>query len=98
MIMKLLPSILLALFSLSPCCRAIGAEEPAPTPTDILRAALARIVDVVEPATGAAAQTFSTRVELVKTEGLPKSLAAQSAPLAFHAPHPLTVATTINAN
>jgi len=96
--MKVISSILLALFSLSPCYRAIGAEEPAPTPTDILRGTLARIVNVVEPAPGAAAQTFSTRVELLKTEGLPKSLAGQSATLAFQAPDRLTVATTISGN
>jgi outer membrane lipoprotein-sorting protein len=48
-------------------------------------------VTLVEPAPGSELQTFSTRIEITKADGLPKELSGQSAALAFQAPDRLTL-------
>ena len=69
----------------------VRAEDTAKAPTELFAAALQKIAGIVEPATDAEPQTFTTRLELVKAEGLPKDLAGHFATLAFQAPDRLLV-------
>ena len=69
----------------------VRAEDAAKLPTQLFAAALQKIVGIVEPATGAEPQTFTTRLELMKAEGLPRDLAGHFATLAFQAPDRLLV-------
>jgi outer membrane lipoprotein-sorting protein len=62
------------------------AQEADRSPAEIFAAAFQKVVAILEPAAGAPAQTLSTRLRVVKAEGLPKELAEQSAELAFQAP------------
>jgi len=69
----------------------VRAEDAAKAPTELFAAALQKIAGIVEPATDAEPQTFTTRLELVKAEGLPKDLAGHFATLALQAPDRLLV-------
>jgi hypothetical protein len=70
----------------------LAAEDaPGRTPSELFGDTLKKIAAIVEPATGTEVQTFSTRLEIVRAEGLPKELAGRSATLGFQAPDRLTV-------
>jgi hypothetical protein len=90
--MKICLRLLLpALLFLSPVAR-LGAEDAAArTPAEIFAAAVQKIAAIVEPAGDTEPRTFTTRLEIEKSEGLPKELAGRSATLAFQAPDRLTV-------
>jgi isopenicillin-N N-acyltransferase like protein len=66
-------------------------DTRARTPSELFTATLQKVVGLVEPAPGSGPQTFSTRFDIVKAEGLPKELSGQSAVLAFQAPDRLTL-------
>lgn len=82
--------LLQALLLLTPLF-LVRAEDAAKTPTELFAAALQKMAGIVEPVTGAEPQTFTTRLELVKAEGLPKDLAGHFATLALQAPDRLLV-------
>ena len=68
------------------------AENETPkTPTELLTSALQRIVAIVEPGPDAPRKTFVSEIEFVKTEGLPKALADQTASIAFQGPDHLKI-------
>jgi len=67
------------------------AEVDPKTPTELFAEALQKVVGIVEPGPGAEPRTFSTRLELVKAEGLPRDLAGLHVTLAFQAPDRLLV-------
>src|SRR5206468_6524921 len=68
---------------------ARAQEAPVKTPVELFAGGLQRIVSVFDMPEGAP-QTFSTRLEFVKAQGLPKELHGQSATLAVQAPDRLT--------
>jgi isopenicillin-N N-acyltransferase-like protein len=80
---SLLLQVLIVFISLS---IARGQAEVTRTPGESFAAALQTILGILEPAAGTEPKTFSTRLELVKAEGLPKGLAGQNATLAIQAP------------
>ena len=65
---------------------AEGPTVSAKAPADILEAALSKITAIVEPATGAAPQTFSATLKVVKAAGISDALVGHTAHLAFQAP------------
>jgi outer membrane lipoprotein-sorting protein len=89
--MKLPPKRLLQAFLLILPLVIARADDAAKTPTERLTTTLQKIVAIVEPTVGAESRTFTTRLELVKAEGLPKELAGHGANLAFTAPDRLLV-------
>jgi isopenicillin-N N-acyltransferase like protein len=80
---SLLLPFLIVFISLSVARAQVDATR---TPVESFSAALQAIVGILEPAAGSEPKTFSTRLELVKAEGLPKVLSGQSARLAIQAP------------
>src|SRR5256885_1343001 len=76
----------------------VAAEEEAPTPAARFGRALQQWLAVIEPAEGTPPKTFSSRVEVLKAEGLPKELMGRSASLAFQAPDRLTLAAEYKGN
>lgn len=84
--------LILCLTLLSP---ARAGETNAPTPREILSAALVKLAGVVEPQPGAAPQTFSASVIITHAEGLPKALVGQKARLAFQAPDRLQLSAKV---
>jgi isopenicillin-N N-acyltransferase-like protein len=72
----------------------LPAEETQ-SPTEILTVTLQKIVAVIEPPPGAAPQTFSARLEIIKSEGLPKPLAGKSAELGYQAPDRLSLSAKV---
>ena len=70
----------------------VGAEDgPARTPSELFKAALQKTASLVEPPQGSEPRTFSTRLDIMKAEGLPKELSGRSASLAVQAPDRLTL-------
>jgi len=72
---------------------ARAQEAPVKTPVELFAGGLQKIVSVFDVAEGG--QTFSTRLELVKAEGLPKEFRGQSATLAVQAPDRLTLSASV---
>src|SRR5688500_1015479 len=68
---------LLALQSVS-----IAAESPGKMLADVLR----RWADIVEPPAGQPAPTFTTKLTITKSDGLPSPAAGATMDLAFQAP------------
>ena len=70
----------------------VGAEDgQTRTPSELFKAALQKTASLIEPSQGSEPQTFSTRFDIVKAEGLPKELSGRSASLALQAPDRLLV-------
>ncbi|MCI0747238.1 MAG: C45 family autoproteolytic acyltransferase/hydrolase [Verrucomicrobia subdivision 3 bacterium] len=69
------------------------ATEPAPaaTPTEVFSATISRILELIEPPPGTATQTFSTRLEFTRAEGISKKFHGATAELAFQASDRLLV-------
>src|SRR5947209_6248451 len=82
------------LLSAALVCRA--QEASTKTPTEILAAALSMIAGIIEPPSGAGAQTFSTRLEFLKADGLLKQVEGQSATLAYQAPDHLALSAEVS--
>lgn len=89
--MKTSPRHLLASLLILIPFGAWAAEDAAKTPAELLAAALQKVVRIVEPLPGSEAQTFSAKIVFLKSEGLPKDLAGQSASLAIQGPDRLSV-------
>jgi hypothetical protein len=85
---RLLSVLTLLLWS---CSAVVATETDAKTPAELFGAALQRIIAIIEPADGGKPTTFSTRLEIVKGEGLPKEAVGQAATLAYQAPDKLKV-------
>ena len=83
----LLPTLLF----FSPVFHTYAEDAQSKTPMELFSVTLQKLVGIVEPTPGAEVRTFSTRLEIVRAEGLPKELAGQSATLAFQAPDRLAV-------
>jgi len=73
---------------------ARAQETPVKTPVELFAGGIQKIVSVLDVVEGAP-QTFSTRLELIKAEGLPKELRGQSATLAVQAPDRLTLSAEV---
>src|SRR5262245_19263689 len=90
--MKIAPRFVASLLLLVTPAFLSGAEEgQSRTPSELFNAALQRVAGLVEPAPELEPQTFSARIEFVKSEGLPKELSGQSAFVAIQAPDRLTI-------
>ncbi len=78
----LLPRILVFVL----CLAVARAQETAErSPAELFAGGIQKIAGILEPGTEGA-QTFSTRLEFLKADGLPKELRGQSATLAVQAP------------
>ena len=73
-------------------------ENKSATPLDLFTAAVQRIVSVVEPAPGAAPQSFSAKLKLLKADGAPKELLGRELEFAFQAPDHLRLAASVDGN
>lgn len=71
----------------------LADDNASKTPGELLTAALQRLTALVEPAQGTEPVTLTTRLEIVRGDGLPKEATGQSASIAFQAPDCLTVST-----
>ncbi len=80
------PLILGALLLTSPFLLAQTPETKTSTPAEIFSAMLSKTARVIEPATGAPLQTFSTRLKILQADGAPKELLGRELDLAFQAP------------
>ncbi|PYJ01185.1 MAG: hypothetical protein DME25_18680, partial [Verrucomicrobia bacterium] len=80
-----------ALLVFVPICLARAQQTPANTPTELFASALRKVVSVIEPPASEEPQTLSARLEILKSEALPKGLAGQRAALTFQPPDRLTV-------
>ena len=67
------------------------ATTPAPTPAERLGQALVKWMSIVEPGEAMPARTFTTHLDILKAEGLPKELMGRSATFSFQAPDHLTL-------
>jgi len=76
---------------------AVSAQEAKTTPPpELLRASLARLLDIIEPASGVATQTFSADLKIIRAAGLGLELAGRSAQLACQAPDRLTLSAEVD--
>src|ERR1051325_3655403 len=87
---SLLPVLLLVSFAHA------AQTEPKKTPDDILRATLARITAIVEPAPNAAPRTFTTQLKLTRSDGLPKEVKNATIDLTFQAPDHILLSATVD--
>jgi len=76
--------LVLLAFVLAPAGWASDAVSK--TPVEILAASVAKLASLIEPPPGEPPQTFSTKLEVTKAEGLPKEVAVSDATLALQAP------------
>jgi hypothetical protein len=90
--MKNHPRFPLALLFLACFAMLARGQEGTPTPAERLGQALQKWVAVIDPIEGTRPKTFTTRLEVLKAEGLPKEFMGRSASLAFQAPDRLTLA------
>ena len=74
---------------------ARAQDKAQPTPVELFTAVLHKVVNLVEPAAGAAPQTFSAKLKLTQADGAPKQLAGQQLELAFQAPARLRLAASV---
>jgi hypothetical protein len=71
---------------------SLAADEATTrTPAELFAATLQKVAGMVEPAAGAEPRMFSTRLDIVKADGLPKEVVGNGASLAFQAPDRLVV-------
>ena len=76
---------------------ATGAEAlPRKTPEEILSAAVMRTAAVIEPREGAVPQTLTTRVKIVRGEGIPRDLIGRELELVWQAPDRLRLTTEVD--
>ncbi len=68
-----------------------GQETPTRTPAELFSAAVQKVVSLVEPPAGEQARTFSSRLEILKADGLPKDVIGQSARIGYQAPDRVTI-------
>ena len=74
---------------------ARAEETTTRTPAEIFASAVRKLAAVIEPAADAPAQTVRARIELTRSEGLPKEFKNQSATLAFQAPDRLSLSASL---
>ena len=75
--------------------RAADATKPAEQPLDVLRAALTRWKQVLQPAPDAEPRTFVTQVRVVKAKGLPADISGFTADVAYQAPDRLRISAAV---
>lgn len=76
---------------------AAGAETPErKTPQELLSAALMATAAVIEPREGAAPRALTTRVKIVRGDGIPRELLGRELELAWQAPDRLRLAAEVD--
>jgi isopenicillin-N N-acyltransferase-like protein len=65
-------------------------------PARVVMASIAAVANLIEPAPNVPPQTLTTRVKVIKAEGLPKELAGRTVNLAFQAPDRVVLSTDID--
>ena len=87
-----------AVWLLIACLVSTAPAQVARTnpPPELLRIAMAKVLDIVEPAAGAAPQTFSAELKVIRGEGLGTGLAGRSARVACQAPDRLTLSAEVD--
>jgi len=86
----LLPVLVLASF-------AHSAQNEPKKPDEVLKATLARLTSIIEPAANAAPRTLTTQIKVTRSEGLPNQVKDATIDLAFAAPdHVLVTAKADN--
>jgi len=92
--------VLAALFVVGPLVRGQEDDLPTPQAAQVLGGTVMKLLDLVEPAGGTEApvRTVTTRVRLVKAEGLPKELAGKSAEVAYQWPDKLRVSAEVGSD
>ena len=87
--------ILLVLTAFLSVALVRAEAAPARTAVELFAEAVQKLAAVIEPAADAPAQTLRARLELTRSEGLPKEFKNQGATLAFQAPDRLSLSATI---
>ncbi len=78
------------------CATLLGAQNVVPPePAVVLGSVIGKVVSIAQPSPNAAPKTFSTRLKIVKAEGLPSFLTGLEADIAFQSPDRLRVATKV---
>ena len=76
----------------------VAAQDSAPTnaPAELLRSALGKVFDIIQPADDAPAQTFSAELKVARGAGLPREVLGRSLRLAYQAPERLAVTAEVD--
>jgi hypothetical protein len=89
--MKRFLRVLLVLFAVSVLVWIVWEQVIARLPVRLLIVSLNRVANLVEPSVGSSPRTVSTRVKVVKAEGVASDLAGRTLEFAFQAPDRLRV-------
>lgn len=81
-----------------PMCATLLRAQPVaqPEPAVVLGSVIGKVISIAQPWPNAAPKTFSTRLKIVKAEGLPSFLAGMEADIAFQSPDRLRVVTKVD--
>ena len=94
--MKTLNRLTLLVLAVLLSVALVRAEDaPGKTAVELFSGAVQKLAAVIEPAADAPAQTLRARLELTRSEGLPKELKNQGATLAFQAPDRLSLSASV---